>query len=278
MICDLGDRFSLCVRSLANQKGLDAMTDIRLYRHVFWRVFVFLSIVTVASWVAQFWFEDLTPITAVLIVATVCACIVWLMCPRTKRELPDILGELHSVYFESDGLCFAPSFVVVDGLCWCQIICQNRYARICSAKVMIVPMEGMSKNGEAHEVPPVVAEFNCEGGEVGRIRIPYPIATHWQEKIMIYDVYAQSFYPRGTGNLMRSKEGLEVGAPPHALFDVLRPVGLMMLGKYEISNTASIELRLPENVRDSIPPDVDEILDTIWELEEPAEAAPVAKA
>ena len=196
---------------------------------------------------------------------------------RTRFESPDILAEhVGPDYFERTGLHFAPRLTVTSGLCWFEVFCQNRYAKPCTGTMYFIPMEGGATAGPL-EVLPIAADFELDGGEVGVIRYPYPIARTWQGKIMVYDVMAQVRYPDGDGELLRTPRGREVNEPTNELRENLLTAGLLAAGFVRIpaSRGASCELRLPENVAERLPPDAAIIVMSLWQWQQPTGGFPV---
>ena len=187
---------------------------------------------------------------------------VWyLSTPTAAHCAEDVLGAQFGSYYEADGLCFVPEFVVLDGLCWVNVFYQNRYNAGCSSRVYLFPMEGWSPKG-LNDVPAVFAAIECGGGDVGVLHLPYPIARSWQGKIMIYDVMGATTYPAGRGELVRSEGGLLVDPPPlakPAVQETLEAAALLLVGFVRVSSEGrrgKIEMTLPEDVADAIPPGV----------------------
>ena len=209
----------------------------------------------------------------------------WLLAPRPLAvEAPDVLAGVAPDCFECDGLCFAPTLEVADGLCWFNVYCQNRYDRPCRATVGFIPMEGLSRSpGEPNDVPPLITELDCDGGEAAVVRFPYPIGARWQGRIMIYDVTGVVRYPEGRGRLIRSRAGLPVRGPSSKHADALRLAGVAALGMFGIlaigltdRPTASRELRLPEGVAEQLPPDVAQRTETLSVMDLPTGGFPVS--
>ena len=173
--------------------------------------------------------------------------------PRATIEAPDILARMTGSYFERDGLCFAASLGVEEGLCWFRVLVQNRFDQVCNASIFYIPMEGVSEDGKPHEVPPVMLNIECGGGEVAELSIPYPIAAKWQGKIMIYDVAATTSYPNGEGMTIRSRRGLPVGQPTSENLELLKSAGILLLGHVRIARSASCEMTLPSGVAETLP-------------------------
>lgn len=206
---------------------------------------------------------------------------VWFLAtPTAAHEAEDVLGDRFGSYFEGEGLCFAAEFIVHDGVCWVSIFYQNRYNANCSSRAYIVPMEGWSVDG-LNDVPPVVAEIECGGGDVGVLHIPYPIAKSWQGKIMIYDVMAKTTYPVGRGELVRRDGGMLVDPPSSKTGDAveaLTTAALLLAGFVRISDgrRGKIETRLPEGVADVIPPGIVAHEQLISEWDPPTGGFPVS--
>lgn len=201
---------------------------------------------------------DIGEITLIglLLVAFVLGTVWWLSTPTATHEAPDVLGEEFGSYFEGDGLCFNAGFAVRDGVCWANVVYQNRYNAGCAARIYLVPMEGWSPQG-LNDVPPVVADIECGGGDVGVVHIPYPIARAWQGKIMIYDVMAQTDYPAGRGELVRRSGGMLVDPPStkSGAAEALETAAWLMVGFVRLSDgrRGKIEVTLPQGVADAIP-------------------------
>ena len=245
-------------------------------------VFLFFTVLALIAWAApvrQDWI--ITP-RLMLVVLALGAGWMWLIHPPAgKHEPPDVLRDRIGDYYERDGLCFALTLALAEGLCWFRIFCQNRYGGECVGTIYFIPMEGMSKTGSRHEVPPVVVDVQCEGGECGVVSVPYPIAKNRQGTIMIYDVYAAVQYPNGKGKMLRSRAGAAVEQPPRPVENALRTLrtaSLLVFGFVPIEGrSASVELRLPENVHEEAPPDAQDQTEVLWRLSDFATGFPVVE-
>jgi hypothetical protein len=116
-------------------------------------------------------------------------------------------------------------------------------------------MEGLAKSGaagNAHDVPPVMADVELAGGETAVVSFAYPIARSWQGKIMVYDVFARVRYERNDrGEPLRTPTGLPVAEPTSEMATAPRTAAAMAFGHLYLTKTASCELRLPEDVAES---------------------------
>jgi hypothetical protein len=187
--------------------------------------------------------------------------------PKARWEAPDLLRERFTELFDRDGLSFQAVCSVQDARCTFEIYYQNRFANRCVAKLYFIPMEGASREGPP-DVPPIRADVECAGGEVGVIRHPYFIGTAWQGKIMIYDVLALVKYPDGEGELLRSREGMDVTEPTSALAEAVQAAGLLAIGLIRFRRGSSLEFRLPEGVNDCPLPDIVAEKEILWEHRE----------
>ncbi len=191
-----------------------------------------------------------------LLVAFALGAVWWLSTPTAAHEAPDVLAARFGTYFEAEGLCFTAGFVVRDGVCWVEVFYQNHYSAGCSSRVYLVPMEGWSPEG-LNDVPPVIADIDCGGGDVGIVHIPYPFARSWQGRIMIYDVMAKTTYPAGRGELVRRSGGMLVDPPSSksGTVEALETAALLLAGFIRLSDgrRGKIEVTLPHNVADLLP-------------------------
>ena len=223
-------------------------------------------------------FGELLPY-GLFFVAFAVGAVWYLSTPTAAHRAQDVLGAQFGNYYEADGLCFVAEFVVLDGVCWVEVFYQNRYNADCSSRVYLFPMEGWSPQG-LNDVPAVVAEIECGGGDVGVVHLPYPIARSWQGKIMIYDVMGATTYPAGRGELVRREAGLLVD-PPFAksgMQETLETAALLLVGFVRISTEGrrgKIELTLPQDVADAIPPGVVAHRQTIAKWDPPTGGFPV---
>ncbi len=246
-----------------------------------------ISIVTGALAFVLVWipFNDdwFVVLKASLFAAAFASAVVWIFSNSTSPyRAPDILSEKlgGGTRFDANGLTIAPNFSIDEGLCWIDVFYQNRYTSPCRAYVFIVPMEGVSRNNQQpHEVPPVTAEIECGGGEVGVISQPLPVAPKWQGKIMIFDVYAVASFSDSQREEIRRQDGFEIGGPNDDTAALLAMAALLPLGiLYPAGSSGGggkMELRLPENVLDTTPPAIGPRSTILWEMQLPTGGFPV---
>jgi hypothetical protein len=253
-------------------------------------IFLFFLALAIVVWVAPLPGDWMLPFRIAMPFAVVGFGIAWLVNLGAARErAPDLLAEQVGTYFERDGLCFAPTLSVSDGLCWFNVFVQNRYSRPCQGTIYFFPMEGMSRPGAGqhdlpHDVPPMIASVDCDGGQVAVMSFPYPVAAKWQDRIMIYDVFATSQYPGGRGELLRPREGTPVGAPTSGDPDMAKAAGFLAFGLVGVAavrmaqgpGSGSCELRLPDCVAEREPPGVAPKTEVLWVLDLPTGGFPVS--
>jgi len=201
----------------------------------------------------------------------------WLFAkPARGPEAPDLLPGVADRYFERDGLCFASKIAVCDGLCWFHVYFQNRYDRPCRGTLYFVPLDGMSRSPDVpSEVLPVVANFECAGGEAAVMRFPYLIAARWQGKIMLYDVAATVERTGDWGAMVRSRAGSLVRGPNSNMVDALRLAAVLVPGFAPVALVkllaegprVTLETCLPQDVADRQPADVIATTETLWSPE-----------
>jgi hypothetical protein len=223
-------------------------------------------VLATSSWLLPIDAEWNAICAGLLLLAAMALGSVWYLSTPKAAQAPDILKERleeGAPLFESDGMTFAPRFEVRDGVWWLDVFYQNRFTGGCRADVSVVPMEGWSPKG-AVEVPPVVADIDCAGGEVGVVSYACPIAAKWQGKLMIYDVYAHADYPGGRGEQLREEAGRRVGGPTAG--DAVATAALLMVGHVHIRGprAGKMELRLPEGVAETLPDGLEPQQQTLW--------------
>jgi len=186
----------------------------------------------------------------------------WMTSPDPLRnDVPDALVG-YSPFFERNGFCFVPQLNVRDGLCWFDVYFQTRWSGNCQAELYFIPMEGMSSDGN-HQVQPISVKIECAGGEVGVVKIPYPIGESWQGKIMIYDVAARTTYPDGKGDILRGREGTPVGEPSSDLREALKAAKIL-IAPMRMTKDAIVEFQLPIGVQSANPPDAIIQTEMLW--------------
>jgi hypothetical protein len=204
------------------------------------------------------------PVTALTLFA------IWLCStPTSPYQAPDILGERFSpdACFDIEGLCFLHRFDVAEGMFWLEIYYQNRFTGPCSAAFDVAPMEGF---------PPMHVSFECEAGEVGVIRQPWAVPRDRQGTIMIFDVYAKATYPLGRGEMIRPELAeRRLGAGGNETAKMAVAAAMLMVGHVHLPagpRGGKVELRLPENVAETIPPEIQQRREILWRIDPATEA------
>lgn len=193
-----------------------------------------------------------------------------------KEMLPDLLSEVTRTYFERDGLCFAPGFSVVDGLCYVSVFFQNRYSGACTCKIILHPPK--RSFSMSSDLPAAEIDVQCGGGEFGVVRIPYSVPARYQGRQLTYTVGARTRYPQGAGQLLRFRPGLRCGATSNTAHSLLT-VALIPLGVFHYHRSARVTLKPPAVssplLAESEPATITEIL---WRPDLPTGGFPVIPA
>ncbi len=136
-------------------------------------------------------------------------------------------------------------------------------------------MEGLNPAGP-HDVPPLIADIECDGGEVAVVSFPYPIGKAWQGKIMIYDLFATVRHPVGKGDRLRSRTGTSVSEPGTKLLKAFQTPGSQALEIVRNNGgSTTYGLTLLENVNDVESPGVTLKVEVLWVLDRPTGGFPV---
>lgn len=120
---------------------------------------------------------------------------------RRKDRLPDFLSQHVSHFFERDGFCFAIRPIASDGVCFFELLYQNRYDRPSEARVVI--SRGVSRI--------MTIPISCEGGAFGVVQAPYGVHANYRGTTRKFEVSAAVRYPQGKGQPVRFREGVAVG-------------------------------------------------------------------
>jgi hypothetical protein len=173
-----------------------------------------------------------------------------------EDKLPDELGKRTAgLYFEAEGLCFAPLLRVVPHAggqrAEISLYYQNRYSGDCEAVIHLrpeVPGSVFSHAGARD----VHFAFMVEGGAYGVVHQPVAVHPARQGSPMRFLVAAVVRYPRGHGERQRSKRGAPCGSFEVDWVEAYRQSEHELGGEIELKSPAQVNLVLPENVAPTI--------------------------
>ena len=120
----------------------------------------------------------------------------------------DLLSQAGLDYLEREGLCFALGPVVEGGQCQLTVLYQNRYDTPCSAELLLKPEYDSAKE----MVKRLRLRLQCEGAGSGQESVLWPIPTELQCQTITYQIGADVDYPHGRGQMVRFRDGTQVGS------------------------------------------------------------------
>jgi hypothetical protein len=199
----------------------------------------------------------------------------WIWLSRITDPVPDFLSSMSAKFFEQNGFCFLFTADAKDSHARMNLFYQNRYDRLCLAKVAIGPTQ--KAFADLHGLPNFEFKVCCQGGEYGRQSLAWSIPLRFQGKAVLWDVAAEVDYPSGQqGMLLRGRTGVQVGdhlqtTGEEAVKAVTGLIGSMFHIHSHQAGPGRTELLLPtEIVPDgTLPTDLKS--ETIWTLGDPVQ-------
>jgi hypothetical protein len=201
----------------------------------------------------------------------------WLLIRNMRRKeiLPDMLAKITPQYFEANGLSFAFVPAIADGICWMHVFFQNRYEKMCQARIVLTPPKtfflGRSKTQG------IDIQIDCEGAAFGVHRTPWPINQKLQGKTVKCEVGCTNRYPTGAGKLMRFREGLRCSPPSSGVARAAATAGFALVGVIRISRPSTVTLRMPAGVAVEIPAGIEDATEILWRPDLPTGGFPVVQ-
>jgi F0F1-type ATP synthase assembly protein I len=161
------------------------------------------------------------------------AAMVWAF--QLKEAAPDFLAQLGLNYFERNGFCFALIPEEFNGLFLVNILYQNRYEGRCDSEILIKISGTGGWNGTAASR----LRISCKGAAFGRESIPWDISREAAGQKVTCFVGADVVYPEGYGQLVRSRDGIQIGSIEEASTSELLHL---------ISSPARLEFVIPSGI------------------------------
>lgn len=175
---------------------------------------------------------------------------------RYEDKLPDELARrTMGVYYERDGLCFAPMVRVVESAggppqAEISLYYQNRFDNPCEAVIHLRPSQcSMYSHQGARDVH---FAFTVQPGAHGVIHQPVAVPHECQGESVEVELAAAVRWPRGHGDCLRSRIGRPCGT-----FDVdwalaFRQSRHELGGEIELRDPVRIRLTMPDGVREEM--------------------------
>ncbi|HTU26897.1 MAG TPA: hypothetical protein VMF30_15935 [Pirellulales bacterium] len=195
--------------------------------------------------------------------------------PEGVSPAPDYLRHVSQPYFNRDGFCFVVRPRVHDGVCHLVVHFQNRWAGDCEARIALRPARGFWM--VRPPAPPVVLNIECGGGAFGVALCPLALPKEVQGKELPFEVGACASFPEGKGYAVRESAGTALGTnsshrtrvSPGAIAAIIFLGHLGGVVHLFSAKPGRLNLRLPREVAESLPPDVHPSAATLWQLGDP---------
>jgi len=167
----------------------------------------------------------------------------------------DLAKKTMGRYYEADGLCFAPMVRMTEDeegnpQAEISLYYQNRYSNPCEAVIHLRPPKGAVQSHRGAR--DIHFAFTAQPGAYGVVHQPVAVALEHQGQPISLELAAAVRFPRGHGEVLRSKCGMPCGT-----FDVdwamaYRQSRHELGGEIELKKPARVQLTMPENVRTEI--------------------------
>jgi len=162
----------------------------------------------------------------------------------------ELSGVTVGHYFEQDGLCFMPLCRVTRNgkaeHAEISLYYQNRYAGPCEAVIHLRPPAGAFRSHRGAR--DVHFAFIAEGGAFGVIHQPVAVHPDFQGQVVDVQLAAAVRWPRGHGDLLRSRKGQRCGTFNVDWALAYRQSQHELGGDIELRSPAVVHLALPERV------------------------------
>lgn len=173
---------------------------------------------------------------------------------QARRDLvPDLLGQIHSSYFTTNGLCFSFRIASDDGVAQAIVDFQNQFDQPCRAIIGLRPARKffMNRNRIAHVLIPV----ECPSGGFGTSTVPIAIPLNIQGKRAQFEVGATVEFPKGKGKRLRFRNGIFLRANAKMKDPVSTAIVLAGLASGTLIHftPAKIKTLLPKSVSEYLP-------------------------
>lgn len=184
-----------------------------------------------------------------------------------KDLAPDYLHGQVGGYFNRDGFCFGFRAVAKSELCVLEAYYQNQMDQASVGRIALRPAKGFWL-GRA-PIENVTFEIACDPGAFGVVRMPLPVPEKLQGKTQAFEVGASVKYPSGKGRKVRFRDGIFLRANSKFgnKFGTALTVAGAAGGMIVLSSPATVKLKLPEDVVETLPDDLPPPkVKTLWKL------------
>lgn len=208
-----------------------------------------------------------------VVVPGVSVALLWLVVADVRRPsraptvdpAPDHLGAAVGHYFECRGFCFAFVPSVDDaGVAWMRVHFQNRYANVCTARVVLQSRRRFMSPLRL-PFPGIDVKIECDGGAYGVYSTPWPIPAELQGREFQCEVAGVARYPGGFGPTLRYERGTGVLTPdPKTAIGRIITGGVFLFVAGVNFRHATWQVRLPEGVAKAPEPGTRPTCEVVW--------------
>lgn len=193
------------------------------------------------------------------------ALLLWSLFRRDK--MPDFLANIPGPLLERDGFCFKVATSATKGRCYVTLHFQSRYDRPSRAVVVIQPSKGFFLTRP--DLGRLTLSIDCPAAGYGLAAVPWAVAKKFQGKVQRLDVAADVEYPEGKGRMIRYRGGTQIRTAGHDTFRTVATLAGAMGATIVLMKPASIKLKFPKDVDETIDYDLPIALKTQWRLGDP---------
>lgn len=173
---------------------------------------------------------------------------VFLIKALLKKDLaPDFLRMVGNSVFERSGFQFLIQPLTIDGEYCFRIWYQNRHMNSCKARILLTSQRDFLM--KIPKVGPLFCELEIPSGGFGHYTVLLNAEKKYHGKKVSFGVYADTVWPQGKGELLRFRDGINVGTLPGTSRDQILKVATLASGG--ISTPAKYVVTLPFEIKEN---------------------------
>lgn len=191
--------------------------------------------------------DPTTKVWLVRVISTTVSLLLFTLLLRAflrKDLVPDYLRMISKSVFERSGFQFLVEPITVENHYCFRIWYQNRHANHCSARILLTPQKNFLM--KIPKIGPVLCETDIPAGGFGYFLVPLNTEKKFHGKRVSFGVYADTKWRDGKGEMLRFKDGTNVGTLPGTSRDQLMNVALFAAGAG--STPSKIDVKIPFEV------------------------------
>lgn len=200
----------------------------------------------------------------VVLTAAAAASLVFLLWGMFRRDkVPDYLREMFGKPFERDGFCFGIEPLVVDGVFAFRVWYQSRFDRRSRARIVLKPTRDFFGRKTEAEVLHLTIEVEPAG--FGFVMVPFAVPEKVQGKKQAFHIAAGVTYPDGKGQMVRFRDGLDVGSVS-SVTEAALVIGALAAGMFVMIRPATCKMEMPSGVSVAVPEGIKHRAVDLWKM------------